>query len=190
MATIRKHARRAAWLWLLLPVVLSGCWSYVSKDAKQQFQGREGRFSVTVYPVNVVRGTTLEHDPDLAISVMTFLNEEGLAQPMLADAGIEIPVTWGSNQAKMAQQRAQAFARAVKEAGIHTEYALLVEILCDARETRVAGVHFYLSDRGGLLASGGLTNSIWKEFKEVRPTDRQGGLEVLKRMLRKRWKQD
>jgi hypothetical protein len=50
-----------------------------------------------------------------------------------------------------------------------------VEILCDARETPVAGVHFHLADRAGLPASGGLTNSPWKEFKEVRPTDGRGG---------------
>lgn len=50
------------------------------------------------------------------------------------------------------------------------------------------GIHFYLSDRRGLLASGGLTNSKWPEFQEVMPKDRQGGYEVLIRMLREEWK--
>lgn len=188
MITLRKAMRRSMWLWFLLSITLIGCWSYISKEAQHRFQALEGPFSVTVYPVNVVKGTTVEHDEDLARKVMTFLRQENLADPVLGTAAVEIPMKWGRNQAKMAQQSAIAFASKVKETGIQTEYALLVEILCNTSETHVLGVHYYLSDRTGSLANGGLTNSHWEEFKEVQPHDRQGGYEVVIRMLRKDWK--
>jgi hypothetical protein len=167
---------------------LGGCWSYISKEAQRNFESREGPFSVTVYPVNVVKGATVAHDEALARKVMAFLQRENLADPVLGSVAAELPVRWGANQAKMAQQSAIAFASQVKEGGIQTDYALLAEILCDANEARVLGVHFYLSDRTGLLVDGGLTNSNWKEFKEVRPHDRQGGYEVVVRMLGRKWK--
>jgi len=188
MATLRMDIRCAAWLWLLLPIALSGCWSYISKDAQHSFQGRERPLSVTVFPVNVVKGGTVEHDEDLASKVTTFLRQENLADAVLGTAAAEIPVRWRPNEAKMAQESAKAFAARVKEAGIQTDYALLGEILCNARETQVLGVHYYLSDRTGRLANGGLTNSHWEEFQEVQPQDRKGGYEVLIRMLRRQWK--
>jgi hypothetical protein len=188
MEPLRNDIRRAAWLCLLLPIVLSGCfWSYISEDAAREFQSREGAFSVTVYPVNVVKGTTVDHDGDLARKLVAFLRQEKLAEPVFGDTAIEIPFKWEHNQAKMAERSANAFASKMTVAGLQTEYALLVEILCDGTETRVVGVHFYLSDREGRLASGGLTNSAWEEFKEVQPRDRNGGYEVAIRMLEKAW---
>jgi hypothetical protein len=180
--------RRSTWLWLSLSICLTGCWSYVSKEAQQKFRALEGPFSVTVYPVNVVKGPTVEHDEELAVRLVAFLREENLADPVLGTAAVEIPFTWRRNQAKMAHQSAIAFADEVKTTGFQTEYALLVEILCNPTETKVGGVHFYLSDRTGNLASGGLTNSHWKEFKKVQPHDRHGGYEVATRMLRRIWK--
>lgn len=188
MTTLTKLRQCAVWLSLLLSITLIGCWTYISKDAQQKFKALEGPFSVTVYPVNIVKGPTLEHDEDLARKVMTFLRQENLADPVLGASVIEIPVKWGHNQAKMAQRSAKTFASKVKEAGIQTDYALLVEILCNPNETNVGGVHYYLSDRSGNLADGGLQNSHWEEFKEVQPNDRQGGCEVAIRMLRKAWK--
>jgi len=188
MTTLRKGIRFTVWLELMLTIALGGCWSYISKGAQHKFESREGPFSVTVYPVNVVRGGRLEHDEDLGHKLVTFLREEGLADPVSGTPAVEIPVKWRPNEAKMAQQSATAFAAKVKEAGIQTDYALLAEILCNPDETGVAGIHFYLSDRAGKLASGGLSNSDWEEFREVKPHDRQGGYEVLIRMLRRDWK--
>jgi hypothetical protein len=188
MKTLRKAMQRSTGFWLLLLISLTGCWSYVSKEAQHRFLAVEGPFSVTVYPVNVVKGTTVDHDEDLAVRLMAFLRQENLANPVLATAAVEIPVTWRHNQARMAYQSAVAFADAVRTTGIQTEYALLVEIFCNPAETKVGGVHFYLSDPTGNLASGGLTNSKWEEFQEVQPHDRQGGYEVATRMLRRIWK--
>jgi hypothetical protein len=190
MKTLGKGMRRSTWLWLLLFICLTGCWSYVSKEAQQKFLALDGPFPVTVYPVHIVKGTTVEHDEDLATRLIAFLREENLANPVLGTAAVEVPVTWRHNQARMAHQSATAFADEVKKTGVQTEYALLVEIYCNPAETKVGGVHFYLSDRTGNLASGGLTNSHWEEFKEVQPHDRQGGYEVATRMLRRIWKRD
>ena len=188
MKTLEKAMRRSTWLWLLLSICLTGCWSYISKEAQERFQALEGPFSVTVYPVHVVKGPTVEHDEDLAIRLMAFLREEKLANPVLSTETVEIPVTWRHSQPRMAHQSAIAFAEQVKTTGVQTEYALLVEIFCNPAETKVGGVHFYLSDPTGNLASGGLTNSHWEEFKEVQPQDRQGGYEVATRMLHRIWK--
>ena len=138
--------------------------------------------------MNVVKGNKLVHDVDLAQKILALLREEKLAAPVLTTTPAELPVQWRANQAKMAQHRAKAFAETVKKDVIQTDYALLAEILCNADETQVMGVHYYLSDRGGQLADGGLVNSHWDEFKQVQPRDRQGGYEVLARMLRTNWK--
>jgi hypothetical protein len=188
MKTLRRVMRCS--LWLLLTFTLIGCYSYISKGVKLKFQSLEEPFSVTVYPVNIVKGPSIEHDEDLALRLMAFLREENLANPVLGAAAVEIPVTWRRSQPKMAQQSAIAFATEVKATGVQTEYALLVEILCNPTETKVGGVHFYLSDRSGNLANGGLTNSHWPEFQEVQPHDRQGGYEVAIRMLRREWKRN
>jgi hypothetical protein len=166
---------------------LFGCWSYVSKAAKQKFDTRDGAFSVTVYPVSIVVGSERLDDEYLAADVIDFLIKEELAVPVMASGVIDIPVKWGYNQAKMAQQSALNFSDQMKEEEIKTDYALMVEILCNSSETNVGGVHYYLCDKDGNLANGGLTNSHWDEFHEVEPQDRKGGLEVAKLMLRKGW---
>jgi hypothetical protein len=183
-----KIPMRTVLPWLLLPFTLAGCWSYISPEAQSRFQGRTTHFTVTVYPVNVVRGNTLVHDAGLSQKVATLLREEKLADPKLTAMPAEIPVAWGANQAKMAQRSAKAFAEAVAKDSIRTDYALLVEMLCNPGETQVIGVHYFLADRNGQLADGGLSNSHWDEFKQVQPTDRQGGYEVLARMLLTNWK--
>jgi hypothetical protein len=188
MKTIRKAMLYS--LWLLLSISLTGCWSYISREAQHRLQALEGPFSLTVYPIKVVKGTTVEHDEDLARKIMMFLRRENLAEPVLASDDMEIPFQWSRSQPKMVQRSALAFASMVKETGMETDYALLVEILCNPTETKVGGVHFYLSDRSGNLADGGFTNSHWLEFQEVQPHDRQGGFEVAIRMLRKAWKRN
>ena len=45
--------------------------------------------------------------------------------------------------------------------------ALLVELLCNHDETAVIGVHFYLAERSGQLAAGGLANSHGADFQRL-----------------------
>ena len=168
-------------------LILSGCWSYVSKEAREKFETRDGAFSVTVYPVSVVIGQERVQDEQLAAEVINFLARGKLAHPVMGIGNIDIPVKWGRNQAKMAQRSAINFSDQMKEEEIQTDYALLVEILCNSSETNVGGVHYYLCDKEGNLADGGLTNSHWDEFHKVEPHDRNGGLAVAKLMLRKGW---
>jgi hypothetical protein len=172
----------------LLPVlVLGGCWSYVSPEARTRFESRQGRFSVTVYPVNVARrGKPTAGDFRLGDDLAAWMNERKIADARPGRPGAPIPVKWGANQARMAEQSAKAFGAWVKEAGVATDYALLAEILLDPGETKVIGVQYYIAERSGLLAAGGLANSHWDEFKAVEPVDRAGGLAVLKRLLASR----
>lgn len=182
--------RQRVWLWLLLPLVAGGCWSYLSKEAQQRFNAAQRPISVTVFPVNVVKGRSVDHDAELGRKLAHFLRREGLAAADPGIAPVALPVQWHSNQAKMAQESAQGFAAWIRGSGIATDYGLLAEILCDPGETQVIGVHFYLAERNGALASGGLTNSHWEEFEQVRPHDRSGGYQVLERMLLKQWRRD
>ena len=172
---------------LLLPIALTGCWTYVSPEASKRFEARPGRFSVTVYPVHVACGGKTMADFQLGRELVDWLNAQKIADATPGRLGAPIPVKWGANQAKMAKQSAEAFGAWVKQANIATDYALLVEILCNPNETKVMGVHFFLAEKSGLLAAGGLTNSHWDEFKRVKPVDRQGGLSVLKEMIKRRW---
>lgn len=188
MENIRKIPRLIGLLSVLLPVAIGGCWSYISTEAQGRFQARSTPVSVTVYPVQVVKGGQRLHDTALAGRLATMLREEKLASPQLATTPVAIPVQWGANQAKMAQRSANAFADAVRSAAIPTDYALLAEILCNPDETQVIGVHYFLADRTGLLADGGLTNSHRDEFQQVKPRNREGGYEVLIPMLRGNWR--
>jgi hypothetical protein len=173
---------------LLLSITLSGCWSYVSPEASKRFEARQGRISLTVYPVHVAcRGKPTVGDFPLGHELVEWLKAQNIADATLGRPGVPIPVKWNANQAKMAEQSAHAFGGWVKQANLATDYALLAEILCNRDETEVIGVHFYLAEKSGLLAAGGLTNSHWAEFKRIKPVDRQGGLSVLTEMIKKRW---
>ena len=188
MKTSQNSRMLSITLLLLLSIFFSGCGSYISKEAQQTFNNHEGPISLTIYPVNIVKCESIENDRDLAMQVKKFMQKENMADAVIAENAAQISFEWGINQAKMCQQSAIAFARVVKEDAIQTEYALLVEILCNANETGVGGVHFYLCDRNGQLANGSLTNSHWEEFKDIKPHDRDGGIEVALRMLSNNWK--
>lgn len=186
----RKHRFSRSWGFRLisLSVVLLGCGGPIlSTEAEKGFQGRQGPFTVTVYPVRVVKGETIEQDARLAGQLARFLQDENIASPELAGAQVEFPVTWGRNQAKMLRRSAEEFARHVRQAGIETDYALMAEILCNPDETRVVGVHYYLADAAGSIADCRLSNSHHKAFKQVDPEHREGGYQVLVRTLRAQW---
>jgi len=174
-------------MFILIMMSLNACWSYISQEAQDKFQNREGLFTVSVYPVRVVKGESAEYDVRLANEIGEFLKRHEFAYAIVKDEPLDIPVIWGHNQAKMAKRTAEGFADHIKGSNLDTEYALLVELLCDPGETYVGGIHFFLTDKNGLLASGGLTNSHWDEYKAIMPTDRNGGIEVLKLMLKNAW---
>jgi len=172
---------------LLFSILFVGCWRYVSPKAKRRFEGQRGIISVTVYPVNISRqGHGTVGDFHLGRELVDWLTAQHLANAQFAQPGAPIRVKWHANQAKMAEQSAKSFGAWVKQANITTDYALFAEILCNDSETKVLGVHFYLAERSGLLAAGGVTHSHWDEFQRINPIDRSGGFVVLKKMLQKR----
>jgi len=173
---------------LFFPIFFIGCWGYVSTEAERRFEQRGESFSVTVYPVNISRqGHGTVGDFNLGRELTDWLNAQHIANAKFAQPGVPIRVQWHANQAKMAEQSAKSFGTWVQQTDITTDYALLSEILCNGNETKVMGVHFYLAEKSGLLATGSLSNSHWDEFKRINPTDRSGGLAVLKQLLQKRF---
>lgn len=184
---MRLTAKKVLLFLVLGALLISGCWSYLSSEARQKFESREESFSVTVFPVSIVVGSERQQDAELASEIADFINANQLADAVMGEGDIEIPVKWGRNQAKMAQQSALSYAEQIKSANIMTDYALLVEILCNSSETKVGGIHYYLCDKEGNLADGGLCNSHWENFQKVKPHDRKGGTEVVKLMLTDAW---
>lgn len=172
---------------VIAALLLSGCWAYVNKEAMQKFQNRQQDFRVTIYPVNVIRGNETRHDVELAAQLQKFLQMQNLADPVLGKNTHEYEFLWGHNQAAMAKRSAQAFASQVAKDNIDTDYALLVEILCNQGETNVFGVEYYLVDKLGHPADGSLSNSDWQDFKAVNPKNRKGGILVAEKMLKHEW---
>ena len=171
----------------LVVLMLSGCYSYISPEASEEFNARTEPFSVSVYPVNVINPPGNIHPSiPLAEKVVTFLETEALAQPVLVTERVRYDFVFSANQTKIVANSAKAFAAQVKDAGIETDYALLVEIMMLANG-EPGGVHYYLSDPKGELADGSFTNDHWDEFKEVQPKTAEDGYEVAIRMLRRTW---
>ncbi len=169
-------------------LVLAGCWAYVNKAAGKQFQSRPGPFSVTVYPVHVALDEEITHDASLTALIATYLEEEGLALPIPGEREFSYAFRWGSSQSALAKRGAEAFSAQVKADSITTDYALLVEILCNRDETEVRAVTYYLADKSGRIADGALANRDWQAFRSVSPADRLGGLAVIQYLLSECWK--
>lgn len=174
-------------LLLIAAALLSGCYKYILPEARDDFEARTEPFSVTVYPVNVIRPPgTIQPDDRLAEQIVMFLGAEGLATPVLAQEPVLYDFVFSPNQAKIVAHSAKAFAARVAEVGIGTDYALLVEIMLMSDGTP-GGVHYYLSDPAGKLADGAFTNDHWDEFKAVQPRTAEDGCEVAILMLRGNW---
>ena len=172
---------------LLLVVLLSGCYSYISPEASEKFNARTAPFSVSVYPVNVIKPPGSIHPSiPMAEKVVTFLETEKLAKPVLVKERALYDFVFSPNQTKIVANSAKAFAAQVSEAGIGTDYALLVEIMM-LPNGEPGGVHYYLSDPKGEIADGSFTNDHWDEFKAVQPKTAEDGYEVAIRMLRRTW---
>lgn len=172
---------------LVVALLLSGCYKYISPEASKEFNARADPFSVSVYPVNVIRPPgTIQPNIRLAEKVVTFLETEELAKPVLVKEPVLYDFVFSPNQTKIVANSAKAFAAQVREAGIGTDYALLVEIMILPNGVP-GGIHYYLSDPKGELADGSFTNDHWDEFKEVQPKTPDDGYEVAIRMLRRIW---
>ena len=172
---------------MLVVMLLSGCYSYISPEASEEFNARAAPFSVSVYPVNVIKPPgTIHPSIPMAEKVVTFLETEELAKPLLVKERVQYDFVFSPNQTKIVANSAKAFAAQIKEAGIGTDYALLVEIMI-LPNGLPGGVHYYLSDPEGEIADGSFTNDRWDEFKEVQPKTPDDGYEVATRMLRRNW---
>ncbi len=170
--------------------LLSGCWTYVTPMAQSRFDSRRDLVTLTIYPPHVAcQGHPTRADPALGRELVDWMNGRRLARATLVRPGVPIAVEWGANQAAMAQRSAEAFGASVARAALPTDYALLVELLCNHEETAVIAVHYYLAERSGLLAAGGLANSHHEEFKRLQPKDRHAGLAVAEAMIERRWRE-
>lgn len=169
---------------LSLGLLITSCSSIINTKCAKFFHDREGSFSVTVYPVHIILAQKeIQADFDLAQTIIDSLNRRGIAEAIASNSDVNIPVEWIANQAKMFKTSGAAFAELVSGANLETDYALLVEVLCNSNENLVRGVHLYLANGQGIICEGGLSNSHWENFTSVGPHDRYGGIEVALNML-------
>jgi len=80
---------------LVVALLLSGCYKYISPEASKEFNARADPFSVSVYPVNVIRPPgTIQPNIRLAEKVVTFLQGKkgtDLLSPGMTDSGRTSP---------------------------------------------------------------------------------------------------
>ena len=75
MLLVNLEYRRSVLLVVVL--LLSGCYSYLSPEASEEFSARTDLFSVSVYPVNVIKPPgTIHPSIRLAEKLVTFLETE------------------------------------------------------------------------------------------------------------------
>lgn len=172
---------------LVATLLMPGCYTYLSPEANDAFKTRAGPFPVSVYPINVIRPPgTIHPNTRLAEKMVSFLKTEKLAEPVLVNEPVLYDFLFSRNQSKIVANSAKAFAAQVRNAGIGTDYALLVEIMI-MPNGEPGGVHYYLSNPNGEIADGSFTNDHWDEFKVVQPKTVDDGFEVAIRMLRRTW---
>ena len=164
-------------------IFFTGCKSLISKDAAAEFSAKKETVTVKVYPVRVIKGNNIENDFALAQELAgEFKAFSNLNFVQSADS-FSIPFQWRHNQAKMMSESARGFSSCVAKADINTDYALMVEILGNKEETWIVGVHYYLCNKKGEIVKVGLNNSHWDTFKQINPTNRQGGMKVAVLMI-------
>lgn len=172
---------------LVLLSIVTGCEQVVSEDARDQFENRTKPFSVTVFPIHVVSGNEIEHDPALAQRLAEFLKSSHLAEPVVSKDYIEMPAYYGVAETKRIRLAARHFKRTIDQVDLTTDYALMAEMVSNPEKTRVLGVYFFLADRFGRIASARMANSHHQEFQKIQPKNRTDGFRVLTGMIREGW---
>jgi hypothetical protein len=184
-----SHARSAVAVAgaFLAALAFASCRGPLSPEAHREFRARPKPLSLTILPIHVVGRDAVTPDADAARDLAAFLRERGLADAVVAESPVEVPVEWGVNEAGMFRRSAEAFARAIVDRRIATDYALLVEFLFSRPEGPALAVHAYVVDRGGRLAEGILRNSHQPAYQDANPVDRPACLRMTKAILERRW---
>lgn len=177
-------------LLLLIVLIFSGAfddhffpqpWRYIKPDvhaARDHFAARTDSFSVTVYPIHVVRGRELEHDTLLSRRLAERLAAQGPVVAHLSEHPLEVPIQRSMNQAKTMRMSAQAFQTRIAELQIKDDYAIMAEILC-GRHDMLGGLQYYIADRNGRLITMSLANSKHPDWHALDPQGVEGGFELL-----------
>ena len=167
----------------ILITLIAGCKSLVSKDASAKFINEKEPVSMLVYPVRVIHGNVIDKDPELSKQLISKLSEFDKIKFLTTNDTISIPFQWRHNQAGMLRQSATGFSAGIAKANIETDYALLIEVLGNYKETWVVGVHYYICNKKGEIVKLSLNNSHWETFQQVNPKNRQDGMQVAVKML-------
>lgn len=172
---------------LLLIFTVSACDQVVSDEARRRFQNRTDPFTLTVFPVQVITGSRVTHDKELARRVSDFINAAYPADSRTAARPIQKPAFYGVAETRRIRLSARYLSRAIQGMDLNTDYAFMAEIVCNPDETRVLGVYWFLADRFGRIAGARMANAHHREFQRINPKDRNEALPVLIEMIREGW---
>jgi hypothetical protein len=153
----------------VLALGLTSCGA-IDEQAQKVLEGRLGYTSVTVFPTAIRaigREQPITYNTAAAAKAGQFIEEQKLATVTLADSEVPLTGGWGHNQAKMFSTSATELGAYVKAHPIGTEYAFMAEYLVGGNW--VGGVHYYIVDANGVVATGRLSNSDWPVFKRINP---------------------
>ncbi len=184
---LRRRLTTALAAFLIFISMSAGCDNVVSDRAEARFKGRAGPFTVTVFPVQIISGSSITHDKKLAERLSGFLKQKKIAFPEVSGRPVEIPVYPGIAETKRIRISAGYLEKKVDFLDLSTEYASLAQIIRKPEKDRVLGVYFYLSDRFGRIASARMADSRHREFRRVNPLTPGEALPVLEQMILEGW---
>jgi len=127
---------------------------YWSSEAHKFFVERNDPFTVTVYPVLVFNGINLEHDNNLARRIAVNLKAVIQTPPVHVKKPVQLPEKWNNKPSDVGidGEIFRSFGAFVAERGIETDYAILVSIVSDEKETSLLKVSSALIDSEGRIA--------------------------------------
>lgn len=172
---------------LFLVFIVCACDQVVSDEARRRFQNRTGSITLTVFPVQVITGSRVTHDQELAGRVSDFINAAYPADSRTAATPIQKPAFYGVAETRRIRLSARYLSQAIQGMDLNTGYAFMAEIVCNPDETRVLGVYWFLADRFGRIAGARMANAHHREFQRINPKNRNEALPVLIEMIREGW---
>lgn len=187
-----EHFSLKSCIWFIvlsgLILFVSGCGSCVDKAANEVFYKNHDSFTLTVYPVNIIKGSMTIQDKYLSNLIAAYLEEEFLANPVVGDRKhIYSPMFWQSDASK-ARNSAKGFASQVRTDAISTRYALLVELHSNSTEKMIFRANYTLVTADGKIVETEQLDQSTRLYKELNPLNRKDGAKLVMKALKEKWK--
>ncbi len=178
------------WFLILSAVILivSGCGTIEDKTANDVFYKNHDAFTLTIYPVNIIKGSMTVQDKYLSNLIAEYLVEEFLANPTVGDRKYFYSAMFWQNEASIVRNSAKGFAAQVQTDHISTRYALLVELNSNSTEKKIFSVNYTLVTTDGKIVEAKTLDPSDFLYKEMNPLNRTDGAKLVMKALKENWK--